>query len=160
MRAEDLREKYEYVVLCLSGGIDSRNVFESFYNNNILIDEIVSVGAFSQDSFKGSDENNNKEIYVNVDDLLKRVDLPHTKVNIIDYTKIFENINQIPLISNYGNEWYKHIGYWKSAINLFFSNIHSHINCGDKKTCIIFGSGKTMMNYDPLVSKHYFNFSC
>jgi hypothetical protein len=159
MRAEELREKYEYVVLCLSGGIDSRNVFESFYNNDLLIDQIISVGAFSQDSFKGSDENNNKEIYVNVDDLLKRVSLPNTKVSLIDYTEMFQDINQLSLISDYGNEWFRHIGYWKSVIQIFFRDIHKHINSGSKKTCVIFGSGKTSVNYDSLISKHYFNFS-
>jgi hypothetical protein len=159
MRTEEIREKYEYVVLCLSGGIDSRNVFESFYNNNLLIDQIISVGAFSQDSFKGSDENNNKEIYVNVDDLLKKVSIPYTKVSLIDYTEIFKDINQLSLISDYGNEWFRHIGYWKSAINIFFRDIHKYIDSGDKKTCIIFGSGKTLINYDPSTSKHYFNFS-
>lgn len=41
-RAEQLREKYDYIVLAYSGGADSCNVLDSFLNNNIPIDEVVT----------------------------------------------------------------------------------------------------------------------
>ena len=31
LRAQEIRDTYQKVVVCLSGGIDSRNVLESFY---------------------------------------------------------------------------------------------------------------------------------
>ena len=40
-RAEWIRNNYEYVILAYSGGADSTNVLESFYYNNIHIDEIL-----------------------------------------------------------------------------------------------------------------------
>ena len=40
-RAEQLRDKYDYIVLFYSGGADSYNVLDSFVKNNIFIDEIT-----------------------------------------------------------------------------------------------------------------------
>lgn len=44
IRAQQIREKYDYVVVMYSGGADSTNILMSFLNNGIHIDEIV-VGA-------------------------------------------------------------------------------------------------------------------
>jgi len=41
-RAEQLRQKYNYVALLFSGGADSTNVLDSFLNNNIPLDEIIT----------------------------------------------------------------------------------------------------------------------
>ena len=41
-RAEQLREKYDYIVLLYSGGADSNNVLDSFIDNNIHLDEIAT----------------------------------------------------------------------------------------------------------------------
>ena len=54
-RAQKIRDENEYLILCYSGGVDSTNILETFYYNNIHIDELIMVGAFSQDSYKGSD---------------------------------------------------------------------------------------------------------
>ena len=56
IKAEKIRQDYGYVILAYSGGMDSSQVLETFYYNNIHIDEILMVGAFSQDSYGGSDE--------------------------------------------------------------------------------------------------------
>lgn len=40
-RAQQLRDKYDYIVLWFSGGADSTNVLNSFINNGIKIDEIA-----------------------------------------------------------------------------------------------------------------------
>lgn len=39
-RAQQLREKYDYLILYFSGGADSYNVLRSFLDNNIKLDEI------------------------------------------------------------------------------------------------------------------------
>jgi hypothetical protein len=41
-RAQQLREKYDYIILAYSGGADSCNVLNSFLNNGIPIDDIVT----------------------------------------------------------------------------------------------------------------------
>jgi len=41
IRAQQLRDKYDYVILHYSGGQDSNNVLHSFIDNNIKVDHIV-----------------------------------------------------------------------------------------------------------------------
>lgn len=41
-RAEQLREKYDYLVLWYSSGADSQNILESFLENDIALDEVAS----------------------------------------------------------------------------------------------------------------------
>lgn len=41
MRAQQLRQKYDYLLCCWSGGVDSTAMIESFLMNNIKLDEIV-----------------------------------------------------------------------------------------------------------------------
>lgn len=40
-RAQQLRDKYDYLVLCWSGGADSTTVLDSFLRNDIRLDEVV-----------------------------------------------------------------------------------------------------------------------
>jgi hypothetical protein len=143
LRAQEIRDSYERVILCLSGGIDSRNVLESFYYNNIQIDEIISVGAFSQDKYFGSDENNNREIYVNVKQLLNELDLPNTKISFLDYTEYFRNPKSFSLISEYQDYWMYNISCWKSPHHLYWNDLSKHIVKDNKKTCWVTGTGKT-----------------
>ena len=42
IRAQQLRDKYDHLVLWFSGGADSTNVLDSFIKNNIKLDEVVS----------------------------------------------------------------------------------------------------------------------
>ena len=41
-RAQQLRDKYDYVSLFFSGGVDSTNILHAFIDNGILLDEIVT----------------------------------------------------------------------------------------------------------------------
>lgn len=157
LRAQEIRDTYERIILCLSGGIDSRNVLETFYYNNIHIDEIITVGAFSQDKYFGSDENNNKEIYVNVKQLLKELNLSKTKISYIDYTDNFNNPKSLSLIEQYQDYWMHHISCWKSPHHLFWNDIHKYIVRDDKKTCWITGTGKTHVKIND--KKSYIDFS-
>lgn len=49
-RAQQLREKYDYLVLVYSGGIDSSNIFDTFLNNGIKLDEVLSFSLVDTDS--------------------------------------------------------------------------------------------------------------
>lgn len=53
-RARELREKYDYLVLHLSGGWDSGNILETCLTHNIEIDEIITRGPLP-DNFDPSD---------------------------------------------------------------------------------------------------------
>lgn len=47
LRAKQLREKYDYIIVMCSGGPDSNNVVYSFLKNNIHIDEIIASAPLS-----------------------------------------------------------------------------------------------------------------
>jgi hypothetical protein len=146
-RAEQIREKYNYVVLCYSGGIDSTQILETFYYNNIHIDEIVMVGAFSQDSFKGSDENHNGEIYENCLPVLKNMNLSKTKITLLDYSKHFHNIRNFTLIDQYGSDFYKHLGVRTSVSRLFWNDLDKYVK-SPENTAYIFGREKPNIFYE------------
>ena len=45
-RAQQLRDKYDYIVLMFSGGADSTTVLRSFLDNDIKLDEAVSYMSY------------------------------------------------------------------------------------------------------------------
>jgi hypothetical protein len=47
-RAQQLRHKYDYLILMFSGGPDSKNMLDVFINNNIFIDEIVCIHSYDK----------------------------------------------------------------------------------------------------------------
>jgi hypothetical protein len=149
IRAQYIRDKYKYVILCYSGGHDSTNILETFYYNNIHIDEILVVGALARDSYKGSDENHNGELYENVFPTLSRLNLPNTKITVADYTKWFNDpkIN-FTALSNHGREWTKHIGGFRSVHTLFWHDLKKFIgHQNSKDTCYIMGTDKVNLDY-------------
>lgn len=147
LRAEEIRDKYEYVILFLSGGVDSRNVFESFYSNNIHIDEIVCVGAFSQDNHRGTTENNNDEIFVNANTLLDSVHLTNTKITFIDYSKLFIKPYEFDIIKKFGDNWAYHLSYFKSFHLFFWYELQKHLQIDNNiNTCYVMGVAKTIVN--------------
>ena len=160
LRAQKIREDYDYLILCYSGGYDSTNVLETFYYNDILIDEILFVGAFSQDSHVGSDENHNGEIYLNAYPTLKKLNLQNTKITEIDYTKHFNDINNFTLIKNYSTNWPEHIGFFYSVNNFFWHDLELLVpHNKDKKTGVIFGIEKPHFQFDESNNKTYTKFS-
>lgn len=48
IRAQQLRNQYDYLVLCWSAGADSDTILNSFLDNNILLDEIVLLWPISK----------------------------------------------------------------------------------------------------------------
>lgn len=147
-RAEQLRQDYEYLILAYSGGSDSHNILETFYYNNIHIDEILLVGAFSQDSNKG-DENHNGEIYNMAIPTISKLKFPNTKITTFDYTTLFSDINNFSLIKKYGDDWIYHIGSFYSVHNLFWNDLKQLIGKNnDKNTGIIFGFEKPNYKWD------------
>lgn len=87
-RAQQLRDKYDYIVLMYSGGADSTNVLKSFVDNDIKIDEVVSYMNYAATGDK--DNYFNAEIFkisIPVAEQLK-TDYPWLKHRVIDLTEI------------------------------------------------------------------------
>lgn len=141
--AESIRDNYDYVILCYSGGYDSTNILETFYYNNIKLDKIVIVGAFSQDSRSGVDENHNGELYHNAYPCIERLGLSSI-TETFDYTKLFLDIKQLS-VYNLGEEWISEINGYYSPHNWFWYDLEKYVvpnNMKNKRVAIIFGRDK------------------
>jgi len=107
-RAKELREKYDYLILCFSGGADSNNILESFIRQNLHLDEIVTlhtdyvIKVHTDLNIKNkSNDNLAAEHILNAIPRLKYANekLPKTKITIIDDTDSLTKS-----IQNYKNE--------------------------------------------------------
>jgi hypothetical protein len=148
-QAQRIRDSYDYIILFYSGGYDSMNILETFYYNNIKIDKIVMVGAFSQDSSSGVDENHNGELYHNAFPYLKTLGLDNI-TQICDYTTMFSSVKNFN-IQKFGENWIDEIGPWYSPHNWFWYEIEEHVipsDIGNKKVGMIFGRDKPSIFYE------------
>jgi hypothetical protein len=91
-RALQIREKYDYIVLMVSGGADSTNMLYSFLNNGIHVDEVVGMTPIS--GMNNWDFNNKDKSVINTASEYKYAQLPlmhyvtehypRTKVTMVD----------------------------------------------------------------------------
>lgn len=149
-QAQRIRDTYDYVILCYSGGYDSTNILETFHYNNIKLDKIVVVGAFSQDSEYGVDENHNGEIYHNVHPYIKDLGL-ESITQFCDYTKYFDDVINFSLFQDNQTPWMDRVGGWFSPHNWFWRDIHKYIvpkQFENKRVALIFGRDKPSLFYN------------
>lgn len=74
LRATQIREEYDYVVILCSGGADSTNVVKSFLNNGILPDEIIAAAPL--DGLNNYNFNANDTSHINTMSETKYAQLP------------------------------------------------------------------------------------
>jgi len=102
-RAQQLRDEYDYVVLCLSGGYDSENIYRVFNKYKIKYDEIFVFVAFSAVDDLGWGDLSFKHIHAELKEYviprLNHVD-PKVKVTVYDYAQDLEKYFKHP-----PNEW-------------------------------------------------------
>jgi hypothetical protein len=137
MRAQQLRDKYRYLILRYSGGSDSTQVLESFLKNGIFLDEIVVV--HHQRAINRLDRNmlmrdetlsEYMEYEMAVIPQLKRVKelSPNTKITLLDSS---DN-----LVDQLGNKKYEYLGY------------------NDEPRSLRWVTGGVGKNWAPLLIKH------
>ena len=93
IRARQIREEYDYVLLFCSGGADSTNMFYAFTNNGLHVDEVVGSAPLSglrdwqSNSVDQSVENTIDETFHTQIPWLKKIEaqFPQTKVTLHDY---------------------------------------------------------------------------
>ena len=101
LRAQQLRQKYDYIRLEFSGGSDSTTVLYSFVNNGIHIDEVVfrypKTGEknVSDDPFNHKPENTLSEARYAAYPILNWLSTaaPNTKITVHDYSEDMLNDN-------------------------------------------------------------------
>lgn len=152
LRAQYIRDRYKKISICYSGGYDSTNILNTFLQHNLFIDEVIIVGAFSKDTFSGSDENHNGEIYHNAFPKLKELD-SRTKVTIIDYTTLWNKLelvqqNDADVLSTLNTHYSPHHWFWYQLGEF----IHNKEN-----TAIIWGCDKPILMKKNNKWYHYFS---
>lgn len=92
LRAQQIRDEYDYVVVMFSGGADSTNVLHSFLSNNIIVDEIVSGIPLSglkdfKATYDTNSSNNASEWLLTTTPYLKHISekYPKIKISINDF---------------------------------------------------------------------------
>lgn len=88
-RAQQIRDKYDFVSLFFSGGVDSANILYTFVSNNILLDEIVmmrpgSLSNKNDDTDRRSDNIYSELEYAALPFINKYVTDKRTKIRFID----------------------------------------------------------------------------
>jgi hypothetical protein len=95
-RAGRIREKYDYVVLLYTAGVDSHTVFESFIASGRSVDEIVvswavdAANKFVGDPNDFSAENCLSEWNFLIEPQLKEIakKYPHIKITVVNHTQV------------------------------------------------------------------------
>ena len=149
-RAQQLRDKYDYLILYFSGGADSTNILQTFLNNNIKLDEVVVrwpkklIGSnlYIPNSIDQSARNFVSEWDLVIEKELKtlRSNHPKIKITILDY------VEDIPK-GYYNDLIFTKQNHMHSAVNLLrmqkFTDIE--LNPKGKKVCAIAGVDKPML---------------
>jgi hypothetical protein len=126
-RAQQLREKYDYVILAFSGGRDSHNVLHSFVDNNIRLDEVWcdwplahTHGKFDKNSQDQSPENMPSEWTYSIKPELDKLQKlhPNVKITVTDSTQSLDDEYQEDslVISQYA--FYATIKRWREIDNI------------------------------------------
>jgi hypothetical protein len=156
-QAQRIRDEYDYVMLCYSGGFDSTNILETFHFNNIKLDKIIVVGAFGQDKFNNDDTNFNGELYINAYPYLKELGLENI-TETHDYSNYCNDPKNFSLYE-YGEQWVDIIGTRFSPAHWFFRDIEKYVvppHMENKKVAIIFGRDKPHLMYDSTDNPGFF----
>jgi hypothetical protein len=149
MRAQQLRDEYDYLVLMYSGGSDSRQVLHSFIDNDIFLDEVQTIHPKKLTSSYKVNPNPDEdfaylsEFYLTtmpgLENLHKRS--PKTKIEIIDMSDAVLNHRKNETFftdrshqSQYGV--YHNI---KTGVCYNYNNKNSE---GKGKVCLIYGADK------------------
>ena len=94
-RAQQIRDKYDYLVLIYSGGPDSGNILNTYLDNDILLDEIVNFNSYDKTQVVNG-TSHNADYLLNVkpvaENIIKKYGLTRTRVTIIDEIDMTKNV--------------------------------------------------------------------
>ena len=160
-RAEQIRNKYDYIILWYSGGVDSFTMANTFHENNLHVDEIAQYHAHEGE--KTWDSYLNKEVetvaipqtqeFLNV--------MPHTKHRTVDLTPIIKSVfgedhNKFDFIYKSNHSFGPH-QLARTYVREKISDWAKIIASG-KKLCFVWGTDKPPINYDAVSDRYYFQF--
>jgi hypothetical protein len=140
-----LREKYDYIILWYSGGYDSHNILKTFIDNNLHLDEIITI--FPRKDIM-SEERYEYENYTSKKLNFYKDILSNTKITTLEYADMFIDMVKNDLIGD--NVLYE-INSKISNFTLIRDRIkkelyQKYIEKG-KKVCFLFGIDKPTIQY-------------
>lgn len=164
VRAQQLRDKHDYLVVFYSGGADSHNVLMSFVNNNIFVDEIVQYVNLEGDQ-------GNKKTFLNEEvfetsapftqQLLENNPVyRNTTHRIIDISKIQSEV--FGLAENRWDHLYMHNRYFApnhAALSYVREYVTDYQDLADqgRNVCFVYGVEKPLVTSDAQ-GNFYINF--
>ena len=104
LRAIQIRQKYENVLIYYSGGIDSTCVLRSFLDNDIKVDGVIMTGAWSLDKKDNMVTNQEQKLvgYPYLKEMLKKQKFP---IHFLDTSKLHENFRDPSWIYTVGQSF-------------------------------------------------------
>lgn len=166
-RAQQIRDKYKYVMVAFSGGADSRNLLNTFLENNIPIEEIVSyypiqASAKLTDKFDSSDKSATNaifEYYLACQPTLQEISkkYPNIKITIIDYTEYsidIINSDQPEKLIKYGTT----LGIYNAGERMLSNMLKTYFEKYNS-VCCVYGIDKPVILYDKVKKRLGFNTS-
>jgi hypothetical protein len=110
IRAQQIRDNYDYVVLAFSGGADSYQILKTFIKNNIKLDELIVDWSIKHvdrilnvnDSTDPSNFYSEWELCIKPTLEWVRVNYPDIKITIVDSTEVLspEDFEDTPTVLN------------------------------------------------------------
>jgi hypothetical protein len=162
IRAIQIRESYDYIIVFCSGGADSNNVIRTFLDNNIHVDEVIGIAPesglnnwlYNRDNL--SEENTISEIKYAMFPLFKEIASknPNIKLTINDY---FEDI-----LKYNSEEWlFDSCGNIVTVLTSQFTNVtkFKHIDKlihQGKRIGLVYGTDKPIIRIDQNEKDLYF----
>lgn len=162
-RAQQLRDKYDYLILYFSGGADSYNVLRSFLDNNIKLDEVcvkwcnatleANTEIYVPNKIETSAYNYLSEWDFAIKPVLEWVSQyhPNVKIEIVDWFKDRKLVNP-ELIFGIVNHWHdvevNSLAVWSSSENaLLEKGLKVGSIYGVDKPCTYFQDNKSYMYF-------------
>jgi hypothetical protein len=146
-RAEQLRNKYDYIAIAYSGGADSSAVIDSFVDNGIHIDEIITsypIEAIEKlkNTFHPLDKSPKNLMFEYTEAVVPKLEYVcsrahKTKITVLDYTKTAIELNN----SNVNSTIF-------SAKHYLINARLSDVNEKNKNSCVLIGIDKPRIGYN------------
>jgi hypothetical protein len=155
IRAQQIRDQYDYIVVFCSGGADSNNVIRTFMNNNIHVDEVMGIAPMSAlknwdfDARDISESNTISETKFALLPLLNEISTksPRTKITIHDY---FDD-----MVGYKDEQWvYDGCGNINTVLTSHFTDVLKFKHIDDmvqqgKRIGLVFGADKPVIRILP-----------
>ena len=159
-RVNQLRSKYDYLVLMYSGGIDSHTILETFLKNNVHLNEICT---FTTEKVEHRSSKFNQEVFKAAVPYVKSLDLTKlgTKFRLVDITDMIINMYNDEFHFEHHHLYNQGAGpQWVNATrsHITKSKIEDHMKLTEngKSVCYIWGFDKPRVAIED--NKYYCKF--